>query len=525
MKSSTLLLLLVSSLASVASARIAPYRFPAPKPNEWTLARASSPEYAYKTRYFTQETDHFSFRAKSYRTFQQRYLINNTFWDKKRGAIYFYAGNEGPIDWFAQNTGYLWHLARKDNALVVFAEHRFYGESMPDEDKLGLLTAEQALADFAVLLTSLKLNLSATANPVIAWGGSYGGMLAAWMRLQYPHIIAGAVASSAPILWFEDLTPVDSFERIVTDNFRAASKSCVSAIKESWGEIDRVAVSDGGLQTLAATFGVCNLTSPDEIKNWLAGAFANIAMVNYPYPTNFLAPLPANPISALCKAIDKTSGPLLQKIRAGADVFYNFSGQAPVCYDLHADPNGEDNWGFQYCTEMTMPMESNPKTSMFPPSKWNLSATSDECEAQYGVRPRPSWVLTRFGGRNISQYLQHFGSNIVFTSGSLDPWTAGCVTTEWHWRLPVILIDGGAHHLDLRAPNPKDPRSVIIARREIASYIHDWVSDAWKHARGRKEAREQGFEYGIVIGLAFFGMASIIIVSGKERMAHRVFLD
>jgi pimeloyl-ACP methyl ester carboxylesterase len=84
-------------------------------------------------------------------------------------------------------------------ALVVFPEHRYYGESLPfgndsfDLDKIQYLSVEQALADYAVLLTQLKkdYNLTDANNPIIAFGGSYGGILAAYMRFKYPNLIQG----------------------------------------------------------------------------------------------------------------------------------------------------------------------------------------------------------------------------------------------------------------------------------------------------------------------------------------------
>ena len=35
----------------------------------------------------------------------------------------FYSGNEGPIEQFYENTGFMFELAQQFEALVVFAEH------------------------------------------------------------------------------------------------------------------------------------------------------------------------------------------------------------------------------------------------------------------------------------------------------------------------------------------------------------------------------------------------------------------
>lgn len=64
----------------------------------------------------------------------------------------------------------------------------------------GYLTSEQALADFVEVIRHVKGQKNEQSNyeshenrrnPVIAFGGSYGGMLAAWMRMKYPAVIEG----------------------------------------------------------------------------------------------------------------------------------------------------------------------------------------------------------------------------------------------------------------------------------------------------------------------------------------------
>ena len=72
----------------------------------WFLGRQEKPSDtpavpSYKINYFTQRLDHFNVADE--RTFQQRYLVNDEYWDKL-GPILLYTGNEGEITLFWNNT-------------------------------------------------------------------------------------------------------------------------------------------------------------------------------------------------------------------------------------------------------------------------------------------------------------------------------------------------------------------------------------------------------------------------------------
>ena len=61
-------------------------------------------------------------------------------------------------------------------------------------------------------------------------------VLASWFRLKYPHVAIGALASSAPILQFDHITPWSSFYDAVSQDFKvtklwSTSVSSVAASK------------------------------------------------------------------------------------------------------------------------------------------------------------------------------------------------------------------------------------------------------------------------------------------------------
>nr|GMC64039.1 lysosomal Pro-X carboxypeptidase [Ipomoea batatas] len=453
-----------------------------------------APQYKYEIRYFEQRLDHFSFADLP--PFRHRYLINTDHWlgPSRLGPIFFYCGNEGDIEWFAANSGLVWELAPRFGAMVIVPEHRYYGESMPygsreeaykNATTLAYLTAEQALADFAVLITELKRNTSAQACPVVLFGGSYGGMLATWMRLKYPHIAIGALAASAPILQFEDVVDPDTFYNIVSNDFRRESVSCFNTIKESWDVITSVGSTNGGLSLLSKVFHLCGeLKNSYDLSDWLESAYSYLAMADYPYPADFLMPLPGNPIKEVCRRIDSLPDGtnILQRIFEGVSVYYNYTGTVD-CFDLDDDPHGMSGWDWQACTEMVMPVSSNSKTSMFPAFDYEYSADEEYCYNSYHVIPRPTWITTEFGGHDIKTALGTFGSNIIFSNGLLDPWSGGSVLQNISETIVALVTKKGAHHLDLRAATPEDPDWLVEQRESEVKLIESWLNSYFESKR------------------------------------------
>ncbi|XP_052181871.1 uncharacterized protein LOC127794661 [Diospyros lotus] len=485
MNSATILLqwLPLFFLLFSTSVSSSPHKIPKLSPLLETILASTKPGSLsddFKTFFYNQTLDHFNYRPESYAIFQQRYVINFKHWGgaNTSSPILAYLGAEAPLDGDLTGVGFLTENAPRFNALQVYIEHRYYGKSIPFgtlEEALknaslrGYFNSAQAIADYAELLLYLKKNLTAQHSPVIVVGGSYGGMLASWFRLKYPHIALGALASSAPILYFDHITPQNGYYSIVTKDFKEESESCYRAIRESWAEIDLVASQPDGLSILSHQFNTCaQLNKPSELKDYLDSVYSTAAQYNHP---------PNYPVTQICGGIDGApkGSHLLSKIFAG---LVAYKGKKP-CYDTdqyNYPTETNIGYGWQRCSEMVMPIGRGSNDTMFPPAPFDLGNFTKDCKTQYGVSPRPHWVTTYYGGHDIKTVLNKFASNIIFSNGLRDPYSSGGVLENISETVLAVYTVNGSHCLDIILEKQSDPEWLIQQRSTEVQIIEGWIA-------------------------------------------------
>lgn len=476
----------------------------------WTL---SSP-YAWIEEYYEgMPIDHFAFADA--RNFSLRYLLNYKHFSNN-GPIFFYTGNEGDIEGFALNTGFMWDIAEEFGAAIVFAEHRFYGKSLPfgkesfqSVNNLGYLGSEQALADYAELIDYLKTNRlkNARNSPVIAFGGSYGGMLAAWARIKYPQHFAGAIAASAPLLWFIDVPerPGENYYNIVTRTYKLGGCNLESMF-QSFSAIKKLAQDANGRKFINENFRLekkSHLNSSSDADSLIAGiqsVMEAMAMVDYPYEATFLATLPPWVVQNVCKyftsKIKKSPEDYALASFEVLNLFYNYTGQTETlciigseCPDAFSQL-GADIWNWQVCTEMVMPLCSiGPPSSIFPKNcPFIEKAALDSCRNVYRSKGykdamfRPRWAIINYG-KQFSM-----ATNIVFSNGYLDPWSGGGWKLEpaTEGTLVSLIVEDGAHHYDLRGSHPNDTAGVKRVRLIEKEHIRRWIEEASGYSKRAK---------------------------------------
>ncbi|XP_059068226.1 uncharacterized protein LOC131072659 [Cryptomeria japonica] len=392
-----------------------------------SLSKASYEAYNY-----TQVLNHFGYTPESYQTFPQRYFIDKSNWGGAQSNSPIFVWLVSAVDITHDlDTGIFIDQAPNFKALVVYIEHRYYGTSMPFGGKeaayanastKGYFTSTQALAYYATINVDLKKTLKPENCPVVVFGETYGGMLAAWFRLKYAHLTIDALASSAPILHLDDNAPTNSSASIVTKDFRVCSFICYAFIYESWDVIDKIASTPQRLLSLSRLFNSCDCCSKFERRPVLGFESRESHLFRMEFAV-FLNP--------------------------------------------------------QFCTEMVFPI-SNPPGTMFRFYRYDLNSQSTECYNVHGVLPRQHWATTEFGGHEITSVLKDFRSNIIFSNGLRDPSSSGGVLVIISESIVPITTEEGRHCEDIKPSASDDPIWLKLQRQKEIMIIQKWINE-YKH--------------------------------------------
>jgi len=210
-----------------------------------------------------------------------------------------------------------------------------------------------------------------------------------------------------------------------------------------------------------------------------------MAMTDYPYSTNFLQPMPANPVNVACSMFNPlddnaTDAQVLVALYNAANVYYNFTGNQ-TCSDVDGTSSsatvGANGWDYLSCSTLVMPISSDRINDMFLPQPFSIQAINQYCATTWGVAPITNYVPIFYGADTNPANPLRYATNICFSNGSLDPWQSGSVVASLKSNSVVAFVmQGAAHHLDLRAPNAADPQSVTVGRLTEKALIQYWLN-------------------------------------------------
>ncbi|XP_023014735.1 putative serine protease F56F10.1 [Leptinotarsa decemlineata] len=446
-------------------------------------------------RWFTQKLDHFN--PNDERTWKQRYYVNDEFVNKQRNIAFLMIGGEGEAsaDWM--ESGAWIDYAKEFKPICFQLEHRYYGKSHPTEDlrtkNLKFLSSQQALVDVAYFIENM--NIQYELSPDVKWiafGGSYPGSLAAWLRQKYPHLVHGAMSASGPLL--AELN-FDQYFKVVEDDLRLYSDDCLNAVQEGTIQVNTLLKHKLGQRNLDTLFKLCdpigrNVENSLDISNFfstLAGNFAGIAQYN---KDNRKSNRQHNvTLDVLCNImVNQSIGPQITRLSAVNNLILSITNQE--CLDYKYDKmiselrniswdsitsEGGRQWTYQTCTEFGFYQTSDYKPQIFG-DKFPLDFSVQQCTDIFGPRYNLTFLQDAVERTNIMYGALNIDvTNVVFVHGSVDPWHALGITKTLENRAPAIYIEGGAHCSNMYPKSENDTPQLRAARVQIQQLIGSWL--------------------------------------------------
>lgn len=443
--------------------------------------------------WFPQRLDHF--QPTDDTEWSQRYFVNSEFF-KPGGPVFLYIGGEGELSPWELHEGHMAEMGEKLHALMFALEHRFYGASHPtpnlEGQNLRFLNSHQALADLAAFRTRMGTRWNVTEAKWVAFGGSYPGNLAAWVRSKYPHLIHASIASSAPVrakLNFEE------YMEVVTNSIKSFTSNgdeCLAAIASATRVIDKNMLFPNGPTMLEKKFNTCYMLSAyshdrQYLYQTLAGNFMGITQYDES-PNDHLN------LEKACQIMtDKQYG------LTAFDRYANLSSlflkeSESECLDASYDnylhyltqtdweSHREDamrQWTWQTCTEFGYYQTTDFPTQPFG-NHLGLRFSLNDCKKAFGLdfsEFSKEAMQKRIGMTNVEYGKDDIEvSRVIFVNGNKDPWHAlGILKKGPKSQYEAIVINGTSHCDDMREARPSDSPQLKMAREKISDILAQWI--------------------------------------------------
>ncbi|CAE7121416.1 unnamed protein product [Rhizoctonia solani] len=454
-----------------------------------------------KAHYFEQPIDHFDKSVN--RTFRQRYWVNKEYYEPG-GPVFVLDGGEtsGEDRLPFLQTGILAILANATKGLGIVLEHRYYGESIPvgdfSTDSMRWLTNAQALQDSANFISNVRIddldhNVTAPHTKWIYYGGSYAGARAAHMRVLYPHLVYGAIASSAVTH-----AAIDYWEYMDAVR-RTADPVCIGHLTTAIEAIDDVLSTRVLARSLKSWFGLGALESDQDFVSVL------MTPAGYVQDQNWDGAVGSDQWSRFCAVLggggaDSTLGwvrvPAVVAHFAKWEIVSRCpeSGTVEECFGTRDDSKFQLTdldqewraWTWQVCTEWGYFVGAPPNKAhpTIVSRRLTLEYTSAICRQAFP--PGEHVTVPEWPNVTVVNALGDYGlaaDRLAFINGDEDPWLPATPHSphaperDDTIMRPFKLIRTGVHHHDQNGvePHSKEPAHIQAIHRQEIEFVGAWL--------------------------------------------------
>ena len=440
---------------------------------------------------YNQTLDHFNILNQGY--WQQRFWVNEQYYNGT-GPLFLYVEGEGAGSPYSVVSGQHVELAVNHSALVVSLEHRFYGASIPTTnlsvENLAYLSSGQAIADVAKFLSDYVPSRWPGVTKTVTFGGSYPGVLSAWLRLRLPHLVHAAFSTSSPVEAIVDFTGYsDTVAYAMSYASVGGSPACLASLKSAFAAIDTAfRGSDAQKTAMSQKLHSCAPALSDNDVMWAVSNLASYVMGLVQY--NNIARVPN--VASVCA--DMTA-PGVEPIDAFATVIAASVGSGCMdnSYDnfvallsdttAHPDASGVGirQWTWQTCAEFAFYQSCEEGTACPFSTLMTLDSSFQQCVDGFDVRMSKDVNVAAVNATNAymgAKRIVNGTSRVLFVNGGVDPWhtlsvNIPDVTTPAN---AAVFMPASSHCRAMSSSNADDPAEVKAARAASAAVLADWLA-------------------------------------------------